>query len=838
MEPKDHSEARRVLIAMAGRTTKPVPPEVVADHILRCTEGAGWPVVEAAMQATLRRIGFARRDALHPASRPEGRKRLGAYRTRVPGRGGERPYRTLVKRLEPFEGSCDCRDFTRNSLGLCKHLFVVLEDLYASPRKLTGALAEVRLAPATPLAWDGVRPLTGPGDWLEGMRWIDDAQQAATMTQAGKAARRHFSRKTGRLRKSYADPVQRRRLVADLIKALPKGKARARIEPAMLAMLEREQTQLDWREKTRKLKPSQWSKGLGRELYAYQQEGVARFLQTGRLLLGDDMGLGKTTQAVAACHALYRTGQVRRGLVITPASLKWQWHQEWQQVTDVPATIVEGTPSERHRLYESREPGFLILNYELLLRDGPALRDMDVDMVVLDEAQRIKNWATKTAAQVKSLRVPYRLVLTGTPMENRLDELASIYDWVDDVALEPKWRLTPLHAITVQADGGGKGEVVGAQHLDTLRARMAPTFMRRIRRDVLSQLPPRTETLVPVELTPEQGDAHHELERPVAALLRIGKRRPLRQVEFLRLMSLLTTQRIICNGLAQHDFDEVWPDLPDGGPRGPRQLRGLFSPKLDELRRLVSDLVLDQGRKVVIFSQWRKMLRLAHWAIADVLAERGQRAVFFTGAESTRQRTRGVIELHDDPNTMVMLLSDAGGVGLNLQRAASACINLELPWNPAVLEQRIGRVYRLGQTEPVDIFNLVSRGGIEARIADVVANKRELFEGLFDGTSDELHFSTTGSGMAQIERLVDIPDDDEDGENPDEAIDDLDEELDLAPPSAPQSPTVEPSVQQLLSTLSVQKTPEGGLVLEAPPESAQALASLFGAMAQLLQPRA
>ena len=835
MEASERDEALRTLTGMAGRTTKPVPPEVVARHVLRVTEGADWSVVEAAMGAVLRRVGFARRDALHPSERPDGRKRLGLYRTRVPGRGGERPYRSLLMALEPLLGSCDCRDFTRSSLGLCKHLFVVLEDIYASPRKLAGALGEGRLEPVSPLTWDFVRPLTGAGDWLQGIRWDDDAA-ARKLTRAETAARRHFSRQTGRLKRAHADhPAKRAKLVGELLAALPSGRKRPHVEPAMVAMLERERTQLAWREETRRLKVG--AKGLGRDLYPYQREGVARFLQTGRLLLGDDMGLGKTTQAVAACHSLFHAGRVERGLVITPASLKWQWQQEWQQVTDVPVTIVEGTPAERRALYAARRRGFLIVNYELLLRDGAAIREMGLDMVVLDEAQRIKNWATKTAAEVKSLRVPYRLVLTGTPMENRLDELASIYDWVDDLALEPKWRLTPQHAITVQNDEG-KGEVVGARHLDTLRARMAPTFLRRVRREVLAQLPPRTETLVPIELTSPQADAHHELERPVAVLLRIAKRRPLRQVEFLRLMSLLTTQRIICNGLAQHDFDEIWPDLPQGGPRGERQLQGLFSPKLEELRRLVEELVHDQGRKIVIFSQWRKMLRLAHWAIADLLAERGQRAVFFTGAESQRQRTRGVVELHDDPQTTVMLLSDAGGVGLNLQRAASACINLELPWNPAVLEQRIGRVYRLGQTEPVDVFNLVSRGGIEARIADVVSNKRELFDGLFDGTTDELHFSAAGSGMAQIERLVELPDLDDD--RTDESLDELAEELDLAPAPPPTpSPSAEPpgpSVQQLVSSLSVQTTPEGGLVLEAPPESAQALASLFGAMAQLLQP--
>src|SRR5690606_16849779 len=133
------------------------------------------------------------------------------------------------------------------------------------------------------------------------------------------------------------------------------------------------------------------------------------------------------------------------GLVIVPASLKPQWLREWRQTTDVPAEIVDGSPAERAARYASREPGFLILNYEQLLRDLEAIRAIEPELVVLDEAQRIKNYATKTATYVKRLAPTYRLVLTGTPFENHLEELASVLDWVDDVALAPKWRLVPWY---------------------------------------------------------------------------------------------------------------------------------------------------------------------------------------------------------------------------------------------------------------------------------------------------------------------------------------------------------------------------------------------------------
>ena len=263
---------------------------------------------------------------------------------------------------------------------------------------------------------------------------------------------------------------------------------------------------------------------------------------------------------------------------------------------------------------------------------------------MLDEAQRIKNWATKTALSVKGLNPPYRLVLTGTPMENRIDELASIVEWVDDMALEPKWRLPALHAM--RADG--RREVIGVRNLDTIRERLQPCMVRRIRQEVLDQLPPRTDTRVPIEMTAAQIEEHDALIQPIAALMRIAEVRPLTQAEFLRLMSLLTTQRIISNGLAQLQFEDVWPTIRGCAP-DESVLKGLSAPKLLELRQLVRQIVLDQGRKVVIFSQWRRMLHLAHWAVGDILAERSLRAGFFTGAERQRRRTQNIVEFHDDP---------------------------------------------------------------------------------------------------------------------------------------------------------------------------------------------
>ena len=829
------SETYQTLLARAQRRTGGVPAERIVRHILSVTHGGDWPVQRDALDAVLRRCASTHTDEIQIVGRPR-RRLLGLYATR---RGGSRarPYRTLLRRTEPLDGSCECADFLRSSLGLCKHLVAVLEDV-VSKRGRADVERESAPEPA-PLRWDPVRPLTGPGDWLERVRWVDGTPDRDLRRWLHPASGRGWT-------VAVPDAPQRRLALVDrLLGALRDGNG----EPALHALLQEEHARL-----ARQIQTASTRKRLRhalhtlkQSLYPYQRDGVERFFVRGRLLLADDMGLGKTAQAIAACHALWHTGCVRRGLLVVPAALKPQWLREWQLFTDAPVAMIDGTPAQRRAAFDACARGFLLGNYEQLIRDIDVVRNWTPDIVVLDEAQRIKNWATKTALTVKRLDPPYRLVLTGTPMENRLDELASIVEWVDDLALEPKWRLAAWHTTPVD----GKAEIGGARNLDTLRTRLATCMVRRVRQEVLSQLPARTDTRIPIEMTAEQMDEHDALNMPIAQILGRAKRRPLTQAEFLRLMTLLTTQRIIANGLAQLRFAQIWPDLSRIERPTDSTLRGLASPKLVELRELIAQLALAQGRKVVVFSQWRRMLRLAHWVTRDQLAREGVRAAFFTGEEGQKRRTQNIVDFHDDPACRVLFATDAGGVGLNLQRAASACINIELPWNPAVLEQRIGRIYRLGQRGPIDVYNLMSEPGIESRIADLVGSKKALFIGLFDGTTDEVTFERSGSFLSRIERFVapaispalaraedvSVPEDDGAEREIEAVVAAGDESCDVAivTATAPEPADSAATIQRLVAGVTVRRTASGGLVIEAPPETASTLGALFSGMAQLLQ---
>jgi superfamily II DNA or RNA helicase len=817
-------EALQVLTGLARGRFGRIAPERIALHLIAATPEADWPVRRAALDALARRYSFATRDGVRIAQRPESGV-LGTYRTRSAGKesASSRAYDTAFYSLDPLRTSCGCADFVRSSLGLCKHGLVVLETLERSRAlsRVNGAAAVAHPSKAQ-LGWDFVHPLRKHGSRLERLRYVHRGRaMAPSAFTDGKPSTRALG--------SADDTLA---LIVDLERRLARGTLEA--EPAVITLLGEEKRRAEQKLAAEQgvREASSTLSRLARKLYPYQRESVKRFLASGRLLLADDMGLGKTTQAIAACHALFETGRVQHGLLIVPASLKPQWKREWEATTHVPITLVEGSPDERRRIYVSKKPGFLLIGYEQLLRDFAHVQRFSPEMVVLDEAQRIKNWATKSAAYVKALDPPYRLVLTGTPMENRFDELASIMDFVDDTALEPKWRLVPLHQIQ---HGDGANGVGGARNLDVLRSRLAPAMLRRVRSEVLTQLPSRTDTRVPVELTEAQKAQHEELDRPIAELVSKTARRPLTPAEFLRLMQLLTTQRIICNGLAQLYFDEHWPRCEQSKPT-PHLMEGLFAPKLAVLRGLVEQVALAQHRKIVIFSQWRAMLRLSEWAVRDLLASAGLRSVFFTGAESTKLRERAVVDFHDDPSVAVMFLSDAGGVGLNLQRAASCCINLELPWNPAVLEQRIGRIYRLGQKLPIDVYNLVSEGGIESRIARLLGQKKAVFSSLFDGTTDEVLFDGQTSFLASVKQLVDIP------TVPNPTVTEEGEEEPKAQPEHPATFTA-PSTSNAAANggsashagLSVSRTADGGLRIEAPPELAAPLAELLEGLAKSLR---
>jgi SNF2 family DNA or RNA helicase len=374
--------------------------------------------------------------------------------------------------------------------------------------------------------------------------------------------------------------------------------------------------------------------------------------------------------------------------------------------------VIDGGVPERRALY--RQPTFYrLINYEIAVRDLDELNAWQPDLIVLDEAQRIKNWAAKTTRAVKRLRSRYAAVLTGTPLENKLEELYSIVQFVDDRRLGPAFQFLHDHRLL---DDDGK--LIGYRNLDRVRDKLAPILLRRTRAEVLSQLPARTDTTVYVEMADAQRAPYAEHSHTLARLL---QKKYLTEVDRRRILACITNLRMLCDSTFLLDKQTT------------------VSPKLDELEELLRELLGADPHKVVIFSQWELMLRQA----ANVVEKMGIGYAVLHGGVRGKDRRALVERFRDDPACRVFLSTDAGGTGLNLQ-AADTVINLEVPWNPAVLEQRIARVHRMGQHRPVQVFNLVMRDTIEERVLRTLTAKRSLFAEIFTGTSEEVIFATLG----------------------------------------------------------------------------------------------
>lgn len=633
----------------------------------------------------------------------------------VSGRDRSASYLVTLRGATGQLASCTCPDFAKSELASCKHIERVRSWMLRQPKRFPSGILSIWWRPRewSDRSPDPMREIRLDADragasealatWFESDGWLsapsDGEAEDARAREAIDEARR-WAEAEGLL--FDLDPAVASRIEEASV-ASRNAERLGRIDRSSPAWLDIEST-------------------LGFDLHPYQEEGALFLARRGRAFLADDMGLGKTVQAIVASLLLRKTLGAAKALVICPASLKHQWKREIEKACGEIARVIEGPRATRLQDWGSWTGGFLVVNYELALRDLDAVQEARPDVVILDEAQRIKNWDTKTAKAVKQLTSPYAFVLTGTPLENRLTELHSLAEFLHERILGPRWRMLPYHAVV---EPGGR--IVAYEALDVLRKRMRPFFLRRERREVLDQLPPRTDNTFWTGMTPSQWRPYRRFARKVSQLL--SQRRTLKAIEVRALLQALTSMRILCNGLAQFEWARAEGWLRKGKAVGD-DLRWLGSPKLEEFANVLEDLLEEPSTKIVVFSQWERFLRLAHLVARPLLDRLGLQAEIFHGGLDGRSRGRILERFTTDPSIRVLFSTDAGGLGLNLQEAASVVVNLEVPWNPAVLEQRIGRVHRLGQRRSVQVLHFVTKGAIEERVLQVVENKKALFDGL------------------------------------------------------------------------------------------------------------
>jgi SNF2 family DNA or RNA helicase len=468
------------------------------------------------------------------------------------------------------------------------------------------------------------------------------------------------------------------------------------------------------------------------ELYPYQEEGIAFALFRKATIIADEMGLGKTIQAIGTAILKKDIFDFRKTLVVCPASLKEQWKKEIEKFSHEKALVIEGLPEDREKQYYDNDHFFFIITYETILRDHLAINKAGFDFLILDEAQRIKNFETKTATSIRRLQFKHVLVITGTPIENRLIDIFSIVGAIDPYFFGPLWEFSYQHCLF---DPEKHNKINGYYDLQKLNKQLEPILIRREKRKVLEQLPNVQQFNVPVNLSPLQAEYHASYSKGIAQIIR---KKFLTPYDLQRLQLLLSSMRMVCD--STYLIDEETNE----------------SPKLEELKYILLEKldVANSDRKIIIFSEWIKV----HKLIGHILRENNIGFAELNGNVPVKLRGELIRKFETNPHCKIFLSTEAGGSGLNLQ-VADTLINFELPWNPAKKNQRIGRIDRLGQmSNKLTIFNFITRNSIESQIASGLLVKQNLFDGVLDSASrtNSVDFSTKGRSqfIHQLEEFI------------------------------------------------------------------------------------
>lgn len=614
-------------------------------------------------------------------------------------------YRVALRGGEPGQSFCSCPDFRTNTLGTCKHVLHVLEKV---KRKFP---TQAR------------RRAFKPKHFAVHLKYGSEIELRLEMPEALKADAEAL---VGSWRNK---PIASH---SELLKRVGKLEAlgyEVTIFPDAEEFIQKRLYQQRIQAKVAEIRLNPHNHPLRKALLKvpllpYQMDGVAFAVGAGRAVLADDMGLGKTIQAVGVAELLARDANIKKVLIVCPASLKSQWRNEIHKFCDRDVQLVAGGAQSRGEQYSSG-CFFTACNYEQVLRDILFIERARWDLIILDEGQRIKNWETKTSSVIKCLKSPFALVLSGTPLENRLDDLYSVVQFIDDRRLGPGFRFFNQHRVVDE-----KGKVLGYKNLAALRENLKPLLLRRTRESVQLELPPRTMEIIRIPPSDEQLELHATNMRIVASIVRKAF---ISEMDLLRLRQGL----LMCRMAADSSFLCTKKDPS-------------FSTKLDYLAELMDRLFEEEGRKVVLFSEWTTMLNL----IEPLFRKRKLPFVRLDGSVPQKQRQGIVHEFQTNPECKAIIMTNAGSTGLNLQ-AANTVINVDLPWNPAVLEQRIGRAHRMGQTQPVQVYVLVTERTLEENLLGTLSAKKDLALAALDVDS-ETDAVDVASGMEELKSRLEI----------------------------------------------------------------------------------
>ncbi len=451
----------------------------------------------------------------------------------------------------------------------------------------------------------------------------------------------------------------------------------------------------------KKLKTSPIPKEIKANLRTYQKEGVHWLERLRTMFLGgilaDDMGLGKTGQAIVALSQL-KQNKLGSALIVCPTSLLYNWKEEFAKFNpNLEVMVIDGIPSNRKKLIgELQKYDAVITSYTLLQKDIEHYKPTLFSYVILDEAQHIKNRGTRNARSVKMVRAHHKLILSGTPIENCLEELWSLFDFLMPGFLSSFDRFVEKY-IRVSGDEQVK-------NLQYLRTKISPFIMRRMKEDVLKDLPPISEIVYHCQLSEVQEELYRSYAQSARdELVKLVERDGFDRVQ-IHVLATLTRLKQICCHPAIFAKEKAEPG---------------DSAKYEMLMELLRTL-MEGGHKTVIFSQYTQMLKI----MRGDLEQQGIRFSYLDG--STKNRLEVVKEFNADPSIYVFLVSlKAGGTGLNLV-GADTVIHYDMWWNPAVENQATDRVHRMGQTKSVSAYKLITLHTIEEKIDEMQKRKKGL----------------------------------------------------------------------------------------------------------------
>ncbi len=420
-------------------------------------------------------------------------------------------------------------------------------------------------------------------------------------------------------------------------------------------------------------------------------------------ILADDMGLGKTLQTISLLNEVYQENKDFLGLIIVPSSLLYNWKEEIIKFTGITPKLVEGVASNRKKIIANEKNGFLITTYQALRNDIEEYKNRNFDIVVLDEAQNIKTTTSQIKKAVMKINSKVNFALTGTPVENNILELWSIFDFVIPGYLDSLSKFKKTYKEAIVNPNSSK--------INNLREIIAPFLLRRTKKEVLTELPEKMESNVFVTLSSEQKQLYLSYVKQAKKEM---KKFDKNENNRIKILAILTKLRQICNSpaLFKEDYSgEV--------------------AKIEVLKDLMPDIT-ENGHRLLIFSQFVGTLK----EIEKELANMGIEYFYIDGNVKSKERVEICNRFNDGERQVVLISLKAGGTGLNLV-GADVVIHYDPWWNIAVENQASDRAYRIGQKKSVQVIKLVTEGTIEEKIIKIQEKKRQLSENLLESKDGE-----------------------------------------------------------------------------------------------------